>query len=220
MPNLSIARAVLANQKDDKGNVKYPNVRIEEVDSFGKERCQYDGPDNTVCYIQNQKHGVIEKVMAAHEVSHFLNYEEKVTDNKKVRLTQTWPIWVIVMVIIAALTLLLLIQSTAKDISMYIVFPFAILSCALNYKAWSIVIEKMSIHADDEQKTQDRAVRELLAVNDFLELNLDREEVEKVAQEHIDRYVYNINSVLKFIVALIGVFTIAINIMTLLNIFI
>ena len=68
MNNIDIAKAVLNNQKNDDGTLKYPNVQIKGAKN---ERCDYDGPDNTTCYVQEKNQNLIDKIIASHEVCHF-----------------------------------------------------------------------------------------------------------------------------------------------------
>lgn len=131
--------------------------------------------------------------MASHEICHFLNYEDGVTDFIKVRKTNSWPIWFIGMIICSIISFFMISLMTIINISHFVIFSYIVVSCVWIYKAWVCVPEKLRIYAEDEQMTQDRAVKELLAINPIYGLDLDKEEVERVAQAHIDRHVYKNN---------------------------
>lgn len=197
-------------------------MRIEEVKvRVGvSERCDYDGPDNTICYVQNQKQGLIEKIMGSHEVCHFLNYEDGVTDFKKVKKTDSWPVWFIGMIICSIISLFMISLMTIINISLLVIFSYIVVSCVWIYKAWVSVPEKLRIYAEDEQLTQDRAVKELLAISPKYGLDLDKEEVERVAQEFVNQYVYKFNRQMRFSAVLIGIITITLNIGIIIKLFI
>ncbi len=213
MNTIDIAKAVLKNQRNDDGTLKYPNVQIKEDN---RERCDYDGPDNTTCYVQNKNFNknqkLINRIMAAHEVCHFLNYEEGVSNFRAVRKTNSWPaFWgATIIIAISAIVAYFNIDFIAEKIS--ILFGlYSVLTCYFSYKSWVLIEEKLRIYSDDEQHAQDRAVRELLAINNEYALNLNEEEMAKEAQKFLNRYVYGINNFVRVVTLLALITTFVLN---------
>ena len=189
MNTIEIAKAVLDNQKNEDGTLKYPNVQIVEL-KRGIERCEYDGPNNSFCHVQNKEQGLINKILASHEVSHFLNYEDGISDYKEVKRTNRWVIWGLMIILLTIATFVF-----GAMVGYKAWFLFSLLSSLASLIALPIVNKHLKIYSIDEQKTQDRAVRELLAINSEYALNLNEDEMVKEAQAFIDKHVYLVNKV-------------------------
>lgn len=190
MNNHEIAKEILTSYG-------YENVAIKNAVK-GRDRCVYYGPDDSVLYIHNESHNLIDKIMAAHEVSHFLNYVEGVADFQRVKKTDKSNLLVFLPLLL--MTILSAVFNVLDVALGFYKWPYLIVSIFCSFFLLRYFFNELFIYENDESITQYRAVAELSKVVQNNNIELDEDLLLNTALEHLRKYLFKDNAIIKGLV--------------------